>query len=189
MNQQDQHQHATDDAHAAHDDHHVHVIPFWTMTAVFVALIFLTLITVLTAKGIYAGNAVNLVIALFIAGIKAVLVAGFFMHLVYDKALNTIVVVATMFAVVLFISLTAIDIGTRGMAFDDELEGEIVPGGGASISYVDDGTEEGTRVVGKKGEYNPWHNDAASRSVLDEARENYKAKKAHDGEYPKDDDN
>ncbi len=157
--------------------HHVHVTPLWPMVLTFVGLLILTGLTLLTAKGMYFGNVVNLVIALIIAGLKAVLVAAFFMHLLYDKAMNTIVVVATMFATVLFITITMVDMTTRDMVEKIE-EGEIVPGGGANVSVDADGN----RTVGRIGSYNPWYSEAASKSVLDIARENYKAKKAHDGE-------
>ncbi|GEM_PF-1851222 len=157
--------------------HHVHVTPLWPMVGTFVALILLTILTVVTAKGLYFGNAINLVIALIIAGTKGVLVAAFFMHLLYDRAINTVIVIATMFAVVLFISLTVVDLGTRDLA--DPIEaGEIVPGGGAQI---DIDAETGERSI--KPTYNPWHmGDQASSSVLDQAREAYKAEKTHGGE-------
>lgn len=159
--------------------HHVHVTPLWPMVGTFAALIVLTVLTVVTAKGLYFGNEINLVIALIIAGTKAILVAAFFMHLLYDKAMNTVIVVSTMFAVVLFISLTMLDIGTRDMA--DSLEaGEIVPGGGINIMV----NEDGQRVIPPKGSYEPWHSDTPSKSVLTQARERYKAKKGHEsGEH------
>jgi cytochrome c oxidase subunit 4 len=166
--------------HPGHDhhEHHVHVTPFWPMAATFIALIFLTVLTVLTAQYLYLGNAVNLVIALAIAGLKALLVAAFFMHLLYDKPLNTIVVVATMFATVLFISITVIDMGTRDLA-DKTEAGEIVPGGGAQVS-VDE--ETGKRTVSRIGSYQPWYTDTPSKSIVDIARENAEAKDAHAGE-------
>jgi len=162
-------------------DHHVHVTPFWPMVGTFAALILLTILTVATARFIYLGNAVNLVIALLIAGTKAILVAAFFMHLLYDKALNTIVVVSTMFAVVLFISLTTIDMGTRGMASDLE-EGEIVPGGGARITI----DEDGNRSVARLGSYQPWHSETPSKSVAQQAHDAYMAEKAHAGDKQQD---
>lgn len=160
-----------------HDGHHVHVTPLWPMVGTFVALIVLTVLTVVTAKGLYFGNAINLTIALIIAGTKAVLVAAFFMHLLYDKAMNTVIVVSTMFAVVLFISLTLLDLGTRDMA-DAIEEGEIVPGGGVAISIDQD---TGEKLF--KGDYQPWHADNASKSVLTQARENYAAKKHHNADH------
>lgn len=158
-------------------DHHVHVTPLWPMVGTFAALILLTILTVATARFIYLGNAVNLVIALLIAGTKAVLVAAFFMHLLYDKALNTIVVVSTMFAVVLFISLTTIDMGTRGMASNLE-EGEIVPGGGARITI----DENGNRTVARLGSYQPWHSETPSKSVAQQAHDAAAAEYGHSGE-------
>ena len=168
------HDHPTDE-----HGHHVHVTPFWPMLITFVVLLVLTLLTVVTAKGLYFGNAVNLTIALIIAGAKAVLVAAFFMHLLYDKAINTVIVVATMFAVVLFISLTLVDLGTRHLA-DPIEDGEIVPGGGVQINVSE---ETGDREI--RPQYNPWHSDTPSKSVLQQAREAYEAK--HDHDAPRDD--
>lgn len=113
-----------DEAHHAH----VHVIPFRTMTAVFAILVVLTVITVLTAHYIHLPGSGNIIVAMFIAIVKGLLVGGFFMHLVYDRVMNSIVVGATLFAVVLFIGLTAIDIHSRGMIEAQE-RGEILKGG------------------------------------------------------------
>lgn len=159
------------DTHEAHDhEHHVHVTPLMPMVLTFVALLILTALTVWTAKTLYFGNAVNLVIALIIASTKGILVAAFFMHLVWDKAMNTIVVVSTMFATTLFLTLTLVDLGTRDMVTDTE-SGEIVAGGSVSIT-VDD---NGSRTV-SRGAYNPWFSDAPGLSVLEQARAEYKLK-------------
>jgi cytochrome c oxidase subunit 4 len=167
------HDHHGDDHHG---EHHVHVTPLMPMVLTFIALLILTGLTVATAKGLYFGNAANLIIALVIASAKGILVAAFFMHLVWDKAMNTIVVVSTMFATTLFLVLTLVDLGTRDMVTDIE-EGEIVAGGAVTIN-VD---EEGGRSV-SRGVYNPWFSDAPGESVLAQARADYKAKK-HDGDH------
>jgi len=110
-----------------HDDHHVHVIPFWTMFITFMALLALTALTVWTSR-MYFGETIDLVLALFIASVKATLVCAYFMHLKYDKPLNTIVLISTLFGIVLFIGLTALDIGGRGWD-DRRVRGEIHTGG------------------------------------------------------------
>lgn len=118
--------HEHDGGHG-HDDHHVHVIPFWPMFNVFIILIVLTVLTIWTA-GWPVGEFLHLMLALVIATVKSVLVCMYFMHLKYDKPLNTIVLVSTVFGVVLFIGLTALDIGNRG--WDDRRQrGEIHEGG------------------------------------------------------------
>ena len=88
---------------------HVHVTPFWPMFWVFAILLFLTALTVWSSNvhGIQVGNTwiafsglVHILIAMGIAVVKATLVGAYFMHLKYDKPMNTVVVSATIFGVV-----------------------------------------------------------------------------------------
>ncbi len=67
-----------------HDDHDVasHLKTYW---AVFAALLVGTVLTVLMAKVQFNSVALTVCIALFIASVKAFLVAGFFMHLLSEK--------------------------------------------------------------------------------------------------------
>lgn len=74
-------------------------------------LIALTVVTVLAA-GIDFG-AGNVVIALAIATLKASLVALFFMHLLQEKAMNSIIFVSGLIFLGVFLVLTMIDTGTR----------------------------------------------------------------------------
>jgi len=83
----------THDAHDAHDvSKHVRTYIF-----VFVALLFGTVLTV----GMYYVHipsvAWTIIIALFIATVKAFLVAGFFMHLISEKKTIYAVLAATVF--------------------------------------------------------------------------------------------
>jgi cytochrome c oxidase subunit 4 len=86
----------THDAHGAHDAHDVskHVR---TYIFVFVALLVGTVLTV----GMYYVHipsvAWTIIIALFIATVKAFLVAGFFMHLISEKKTIYAVLAATVF--------------------------------------------------------------------------------------------
>ncbi len=125
----------------AHDEHHVHVTPLVPMVIVFVLLIFLTFATVWTANIHYVqignttvkiGATAHMVLAMAIASVKGILVAGFFMHLFYDKAVNGLVAAASVFAVALFIGLTMMDLSTRGMVIDGE-QGEVVDGGSFQV--------------------------------------------------------
>ncbi|MSU34139.1 MAG: hypothetical protein EXS36_03325 [Pedosphaera sp.] len=77
-----------------HDDHDVasHLKTYW---AVFAALLFGTVLTVLMAKVQFNSTALTICIALFIATIKAFLVAGFFMHLLSEKKTIYVVMVVT----------------------------------------------------------------------------------------------
>jgi len=75
------------------------------------ALLFLTVVTV-GASYIDFGSG-NVVIALFIASIKAILVAMFFMHLRYEKAVNGIIACAGFLFLGIFLMFCTIDLGDR----------------------------------------------------------------------------
>ena len=173
------------DPHGFHEEgHHGHVIvPWQILLGVLLALLAFTVLTVFQAQfekyaahewGWQIPGWVNVVLAMGIACIKGTLVAAFFMHLLYDKAINTVVVIASMFAVLLFIVLTMTDIGTRKL--HEPLEsGEIVVGGGAQ--WVE---KNGKQVVDVKGHYAPAYDAAPGKSVLDAAREAYHAAGGHE---------
>ncbi len=74
-------------------------------------LIALTVITVLAA-GINFGSG-NVVIALAIATVKASLVALFFMHLLHEKAMNSIIFVSGLVFLGVFLMLSVLDTDTR----------------------------------------------------------------------------
>lgn len=158
----------TDEHGVHHDGHHVHVTPFMPMLLVFVGLLILTALTLWTARAeyFYVSNSVNLIVALIIASTKGLLVAAFFMHLIYDKALNTVIVVSTMFAAVLFITITLIDLGTQDMVDATEM-GEITHGG--SVQITTDPVTGRTSV--NRGPYSPFWSDNPGRSIVDLARE------------------
>ena len=120
-----------------HEEHHLHVTPFWTMLWVFVVLIILTILTVWSSNVHYLGvgnssitidSNMHITLALVIATVKAVLVGAYFMHLLYDKAINTVVVGATLFATVLFIGFTLFDLSNRSTVVPEE-------GGGAFVNH------------------------------------------------------
>lgn len=112
--------------HAQGDDH-VHETPFWTMFWCLMALLFLTVLTALTAHYIDIGP-LNFPLAMLIACTKALLVFGFFMHLFYDKLINTVVVISCLFAVTLFIGISILDLTSRDR-IDRIQAGEVTPGG------------------------------------------------------------
>ena len=69
------------------DNHDLgHIVPFKTYCTILGALLVLTVITVLAAQFDF-GN-FNLVVAMAIASVKALLVAMFFMHLKYENPLT-----------------------------------------------------------------------------------------------------
>lgn len=145
----------------AHSEHH-HVTPFWTMSWVFVVLLVLTALTVWTSR-LPMSETAHIVMALVIAVVKSALVFGFFMHLLYDRAMNTIVVAATLFAVLLFIGLSVIDIKSRHLI--EKIEAGEIRKGGSLQNYAGDIKFPLTgRTVEK-----------ADKSITELAKENAKA--------------
>jgi cytochrome c oxidase subunit 4 len=100
---------------AAHtDDHHGHhIIPMPLLLKVFGGLVFLTILTVLTATQVDVG-AWNVPIALAIAFTKAGLVLTFFMALKYDNRVNTLVFSLGVIFVAVFLIFTLFDTAFRG---------------------------------------------------------------------------
>ncbi len=98
------------DAHA-HDGHHHHVTPLPVYVGVFVALLFLTGLTVWIAQfdlGVFTTP-----IAMLVATVKATLVCAFFMHLLFDDKLNAIVFSFGLIFVSLFFLFVFADVMTR----------------------------------------------------------------------------
>ncbi|MEO1535609.1 MAG: cytochrome C oxidase subunit IV family protein [Planctomycetota bacterium] len=122
----------------SHDHGHGHVIvPWQILLGVLLALLFLTGLTVGQAQfEIYAAYEwgweiplwVNIVLAMFIATIKGTLVVLYFMQLRYDKGVNTVLFLFTVFAVWLFLMFTMIDLDGRN-TITQWRGGEIVEGG------------------------------------------------------------
>jgi len=78
-----------------------------------VSLLILTGITVGASYIQFGDGAANIVIALTIATIKAIIVALFFMHLLHDKPVNSIAAVAGFLFLGLLLLFTLLDIGSR----------------------------------------------------------------------------
>jgi len=97
-----------DHGHGHEDGHgHVHVMPPWLLITVFVALLFLTFITVAVTR-VDLGP-LNIWVAMGVATAKATLVALYFMHLKYDNRFNLLVFLTSFLFVGLFISITMLD--------------------------------------------------------------------------------
>ena len=91
------------------DNHELgHIVPFKTYLTVFIALIILTVLTVVLAKAemFEFGPAINLIIAMGVASLKAGLVALFFMHLKYENPVTWMYVLFPIF--LLFIMMAGI---------------------------------------------------------------------------------
>ena len=90
---------------------HIHITPLSTYLLVFFALTIGTILTVIAA---YADLGwLNTPIALLIAGIKAVLVILYFMHVKYSTRLTWVVVIASFFWLALLFVLTLTDYLSR----------------------------------------------------------------------------
>jgi cytochrome c oxidase subunit IV len=106
------HGHGHDD-HAHGDDHGhglAHTMPVWMLIGVLVALLVLTVATV-AVTAIDLGAQGNLIVAMVIATVKAVLVCTFFMHLLWDKKFNLVLFLTSVLFLVLFLSMTTTDRG------------------------------------------------------------------------------
>jgi cytochrome c oxidase subunit 4 len=106
---------ATDAAHGAGGDHSSghHVASAALFLRVLIALLFLTFVTVAVSR-IPFGPA-NLIIAMAIAAVKASLVIAFFMHLLWDTAMNKIVFLSSFLFLSLLLTFTMADLLTRGI--------------------------------------------------------------------------
>ncbi len=132
---------------AEHKSHH-HILPLKVYLAVGSALLILTFITVEVA--LHDFGAFNLVIALSIASIKALLVAFFFMHLWYDNKLFFVVFSACLLLLTVFIVLTMFDTMRRGDISAEvampinpraEMYNTMTPSGGHAATALVDSTQ------------------------------------------------
>jgi cytochrome c oxidase subunit 4 len=103
---------------------HHQILPLKVYLAVGAALLLLTFITVEVALHDFGG--LNIIIALAIASIKALLVASFFMHLWYDNKFYFICFTVGLLALTVFIIFTMLDTLRRG-DIDPATDGPINP--------------------------------------------------------------
>lgn len=113
-----EHEHDHDHDHGDHDDLpygadevHAHIGSYKGYFAVFMGLIFFTLLTVGVAS-IHLGKA-NLAVAVVIASIKAALVCTFFMHLKDDNKFNSLILISAVTFIGVFFALTINDVAYR----------------------------------------------------------------------------
>jgi len=100
--------HSPETSHG-HAAHHGGNPTIYTMN-----LIVLLILTGITVGAAYVNfGQANVVIALFIATIKAILVALFFMQLRWEKRVNAIIAVAGFLFLGIFLMFDFIDVGTR----------------------------------------------------------------------------
>jgi cytochrome c oxidase subunit IV len=114
-----------------HESHH-HVSPVWQFTAVFVALLCLTILTYLVS---FAGlGSASLPVAMAVATVKASLVIAFFMHLFYEDRVYAFLFLSCFIFVAIFFTFTLFDMNAT-----DEMNEE---GGIHYKKSVDDHAEE-----------------------------------------------
>lgn len=91
----------------ANEQIHSHVSSPAQLIAVFTVLLSLTALTV--SASTWQVGRFDVWIALGIAGVKATLVAAYFMHLRYDKPINALMLIFSLGVVVLFLGVTLAD--------------------------------------------------------------------------------
>lgn len=96
---------------ATGEKHTHHIIPFSVYMKVITALLILTVVTVAAARVDF--GAMNTVIAMLIASVKAGLVLAFFMHLKYDDRIYLVALGTGIFFLILLYFLTWVDVYTR----------------------------------------------------------------------------
>jgi cytochrome c oxidase subunit IV len=101
--------HSTVAVSADHGHHHADHAKLYL--AVLVALLFLTAITV--GASYLDFGAANIIIAVLIATTKATLVGLFFMHLLYDKPMNAMILVGAFGFLGLLLTFSLLDIDNR----------------------------------------------------------------------------
>jgi len=146
---------ASAEAHISSGDGavHVHVASVAFYVSIFVALVFLTVLTV--AVSYFDFGSANTVVALLIATAKASLVATFFMHLRYDSLFNTLSFLAAFVFLAIFILITYDDLGHRAEV-DPDYGGTVMPQTGvtapgsmpATSATVDDTAGEAPPAAG-----------------------------------------
>lgn len=100
------------DTHPDGDAHHgmAHTVSPGILIGVFAILMVLTVATV-AVTNIDLGYNANLIVALGIAVVKAVLVIAYFMHLRYDSPMYTVLVTLCLVFIAVFIGFTTLDTG------------------------------------------------------------------------------
>ena len=98
------------DKHEGHSHHHI--VPTKVALTIGASLLFLTGVTIWVAH-IDLG-ALNFVVAMVVATVKALLVALFFMNLIYDRRENGVIFATAFLFLAIFFILTATDLFFRG---------------------------------------------------------------------------
>ena len=100
-------EHSHDGHVHGHEGEFSHPMPVWMLLTVFFTLLALTVATVYQSS-FDLGN-IEVWLSLAIATVKAGLVIAFFMHLLWDKPLNMIIILSSLIFVSLFLGFTMMD--------------------------------------------------------------------------------
>lgn len=141
------------DAHDHEDDGevHAHVGSYRSYIAVFLALIFFTLLTVGIAS-LHLGPA-NLAVAILVASIKAALVCTFFMHLKDDNRFNTLVLLSAIVFIGVFFAYLTNDTSHRAkLDLQAGSKVDLTNGGKAPGAYEPPPVPSGLKAEGVKKE-------------------------------------
>ncbi|MFN3345697.1 MAG: cytochrome C oxidase subunit IV family protein [Chloroherpetonaceae bacterium] len=113
--------HAHAASHQAEQSHsHHHIVPFKVNMAVGITLLVLTAVTVWVAQ--FDFGAMNMIVAMTVATVKAGLVVAYFMHLRYDNRFFFTMLLVCLIALTVFIVFTMIDQKSRTSIYDYEMQ-------------------------------------------------------------------
>ncbi len=90
-----------------------HITSFKTYAVVYISLLVLTIITVAVSRVDLGMSFMNVIVAMLIASIKAMIVVLWFMHQKYESTLNRVTFFLAFFFVFIFFIFSAIDVFTR----------------------------------------------------------------------------
>jgi len=117
-NSHDKHAPAAAHDHGDGHDHGLaHTMPIALLFGVLGALLALTVATV-AVTAIDLGAQGNLIVAMVIATVKALLVCTFFMHLLWDKKFNLVLFLTSVLFLILFLGMTTADRAENQQAID-----------------------------------------------------------------------
>ena len=116
-------------AHGHSDDgtDFAHPLPLPLLFAVFLALVFLTIVTVAQAN--FDLGRFDVAVVMGIATLKAALVALFFMHLAFDKPFNIVVFLCSFVFVGLFVIATLSDSRLTSEFFEPKIDEPVTVAG------------------------------------------------------------
>ncbi len=96
-----------------HNDNEIHITSYVEHFGTWISLILLTFMTVFISVFGADLNTLTVATALFIASIKALVVAYYFMHLKYDPKIYRVMIIVVMALFLFFLLMLVVDYLTR----------------------------------------------------------------------------